>query len=165
MDRLQVSKRELLRYGSLGVAISCLAFSVSNWKVLKTVLLISKYDGSQFLQVLRKRKSLLCAFFYVVIVHLQTKHFLQQFLLLPHSSCCRQCSMLLQKLYGICCLESVSHLFSEVMVCKCYFNRCSWLATNESTRSIIYIVRKLGLEKVDETDAMMSRCLPSVLHR
>lgn len=33
MDRLQGSRRDLLRYGSLGVAISCLFFAVSNWKV------------------------------------------------------------------------------------------------------------------------------------
>ncbi|XP_031255794.1 protein SUPPRESSOR OF QUENCHING 1, chloroplastic-like [Pistacia vera] len=32
---LQGSRREVLRYGSLGVAISCLIFTVSNWKAMQ----------------------------------------------------------------------------------------------------------------------------------
>ncbi|RWW33068.1 hypothetical protein GW17_00002233 [Ensete ventricosum] len=37
--RLQGSRREILRYGSLGVAVSCLVFTVANWKVK-----VIKYD-------------------------------------------------------------------------------------------------------------------------
>ncbi|KAL2536922.1 haloacid dehalogenase-like hydrolase family protein [Forsythia ovata] len=32
---LQGSRRDILRYGSLGIAISCLLFTVSNWKAMQ----------------------------------------------------------------------------------------------------------------------------------
>lgn len=40
--RLQGSRREILRYGSLGVAVSCLLFTVANWKVK-----VIKYDNKK----------------------------------------------------------------------------------------------------------------------
>ncbi|XAR49254.1 hypothetical protein NMG60_11032383, partial [Bertholletia excelsa] len=35
MDRLQGSRRDVLRYGSLGIAVSCLLFTIINWKALQ----------------------------------------------------------------------------------------------------------------------------------
>lgn len=33
MDRLQGTRRDIVRYGSLGIAFSCLLFTITNWKV------------------------------------------------------------------------------------------------------------------------------------
>ncbi|XP_072974846.1 protein SUPPRESSOR OF QUENCHING 1, chloroplastic isoform X2 [Typha angustifolia] len=33
--RMQGSRREILRYGSLGIAVSCLLFTISNWKAMQ----------------------------------------------------------------------------------------------------------------------------------
>lgn len=35
--RLQSSRRNILRYGSLGIAISCVFFTISNWKAMQYV--------------------------------------------------------------------------------------------------------------------------------
>ncbi|KAK3022767.1 hypothetical protein RJ639_046730 [Escallonia herrerae] len=35
MDRLQGSRRDIVRYGSLGIALSCLLFTVANWKSMQ----------------------------------------------------------------------------------------------------------------------------------
>ncbi|XP_031266406.1 LOW QUALITY PROTEIN: protein SUPPRESSOR OF QUENCHING 1, chloroplastic-like [Pistacia vera] len=42
---LQGSRREVLRYGSLGVAISCLIFTVSNWKAMQYASLKAVWNG------------------------------------------------------------------------------------------------------------------------
>ncbi|XP_059440176.1 protein SUPPRESSOR OF QUENCHING 1, chloroplastic isoform X2 [Corylus avellana] len=35
LDRLQGSRRDIFRYGSLGIAISCLIFTIANWKAMQ----------------------------------------------------------------------------------------------------------------------------------
>ncbi|XP_047307151.1 protein SUPPRESSOR OF QUENCHING 1, chloroplastic [Impatiens glandulifera] len=35
IGRLQGSRREIVRYGSLGIAVSCLAFTITNWKAMQ----------------------------------------------------------------------------------------------------------------------------------
>lgn len=35
-NRFQGSRRDILRYGSLGIALSCVYFAANNWKVKNT---------------------------------------------------------------------------------------------------------------------------------
>lgn len=112
MGRLQGSRRDILRFGSLGIAISCLFFTISNWKVQWCCTKFTvKYILYNFGWILALQ----------ILIFLAENWFASQSCVTSWLLYSRQCNMLPLKQFGISCLVLPSHPWSRKKVMNPFY--------------------------------------------